>query len=146
MQRRFVNRMLEAKEKKGLSFEDIAVALDRSPEWTAALLFGEATADESEARELQRLLDLDDQVASCIQKPPMRGRLLDDIPRDPLLYRFHEVLMVYGPAVKALIHERYGDGIMSAIDFTLRVSRPSEGNPERVVITLDGKFLSYRKW
>ncbi|MBX6396125.1 MAG: cyanase, partial [Alicyclobacillaceae bacterium] len=78
---------------------------------------------------------------------PYRGQYIEDIPpRDPVLYRLYEILLVYGPAIKEIIHEKFGDGIMSAIDFTLNIDKQPDPNGDRVVITMNGKFLPYKKW
>ncbi len=144
--RLWINRLLAAKEEKGLTFEELGRQLGRDKVWVAALFYGQATASEEEARRLQEILDLDEEVVACIQRPPYRGRLMEDIPRDPTVYRFYEILQVYGPAIKAVIHEEFGDGIMSAIDFSIDIQKKPDPAGDRVVITLEGKFLPYRKW
>src|SRR6266516_8101249 len=85
-------------------------------------------------------------VAATLQEPPMKGSLDNTVPVDPLIYRFHEITQVYGTSIKAVIHEMFGDGIMSAIDFEIDIQRVPDPNGDRVQITYNGKFLPYRKW
>jgi cyanate lyase len=91
-------------------------------------------------------LGLGDDVATALQRPPLKGSLDTTVPVDPLIYRFHEITQVYGTTIKELIHEEFGDGIMSAIDFEMTIERRPDPKGDRVVVTLDGKFLSYRTW
>ena len=99
-------------------------------------------ASQEEAENLKVLLDLDEDLAKELTKPPYRGKLLEEVPRDPVIYRLYEIVQVYGMPIKAIINEMFGDGIMSAIDITVDVKKQGE----RVVITFNGKFLPYRKW
>jgi cyanate lyase len=85
-------------------------------------------------------------VAGSLQEMPMKGSLDSAVPVDPLLYRFHEITQVYGTTLKALIHEMFGDGIMSAIDFEIDIQKKPDPKGDRVVVTYNGKFLPYRKW
>ena len=85
-------------------------------------------------------------LATALAQVPFRGAFNGEVPVDPLLYRFFEIIQVFGPAVKAVIHEKFGDGIMSAIDFELDIARKPDPKGDRVLITMDGKFLAYRKW
>ncbi len=139
-------RILAAKKAKGLTFVEIAQAVGRSKEWTAAAIFGQATMSADEASAAQAVLDFDPEVLAALQEIPMKGSLGETVSADPLIYRFHEITQVYGTTIKALIHEMFGDGIMSAIDFELDIQRKEDPRGDRVVITLDGKFLPYRKW
>jgi cyanate lyase len=86
------------------------------------------------------------QVASALEEFPMRGSLDSAVPVDPTIYRFYELIQVYGPTIKALIHEEFGDGIMSAIDFDMEIQRKEDPKGDRVVVTLNGKFLPYKKF
>jgi cyanate lyase len=97
----------------------------------------------AEAEAATSLLDLDDGVRQALELQPTRGALDSPVPTDPTIYRFYEVLQVYGPTIKELIHEQFGDGIMSAINFRLDVRRDPDPAGDRVVVTLDGKFLPY---
>ena len=86
------------------------------------------------------------EVAAALQEIPMRGSLDTAVPVDPTIYRFYELIQVYGPTLKALIHEMFGDGILSAIDFEMDIQKKPDPKGDRVVVTLNGKFLSYKKW
>ncbi len=140
------SRMLEAQRTKKLTLESLAKAIKRHPVWTAAALYGQATCSAEEARTLLALLGLDDEFAPVLQEPPFKGSLDQQVPVDPLIYRFHEITQVYGTAMKAVIHEMFGDGIMSAIDFEIDIQKQSDPKGDRVVVTYNGKFLPYRKW
>jgi cyanate lyase len=124
--------VLEAKQAKGMTFEELAGHVGRHEVWLA-----ERVTD---------LLGLDPAVAVALAEVPFRGAFNGEVPVDPLLYRFFEIIQVFGPAVKAVIHEKFGDGIMSAIDFELDIARKPDPKGDRVVVTMDGKFLAYRKW
>ena len=135
----------EAKRAKGLSWDDIAEGTGISTEFVTAALLGQHPLPEDVATRVVEKLGLPDQAALDLQAIPMRGSLSVQPPTDPTIYRFHEIVQVYGTTLKALIHERFGDGIMSAINFKMTVGREEdrEGG-ERVVITLNGKFLPTR--
>jgi cyanate lyase len=135
--------ILEAKDEKGLTFEAIAAQVGRHKVWTTAALFGQHPMNAEEADAVVDLLDLDDEVARALQRFPMRGSLETDVPTDPTIYRIHEITQVYGTTIKALIHEEFGDGIMSAINFNMDIERIEDPNGDRVRITYEGKFLPY---
>ncbi|KEF41493.1 MAG: cyanate hydratase [Cyanobium sp. CACIAM 14] len=138
--------LLEAKRRLGLSFADLGAALGRDEVWVASLIHGQATASPEEATALLERLGLDRALAPALTAYPLKGALDPVIPTDPLLYRFFEILQVYGLPLKDVIQEKFGDGIMSAIDFTLQVEKVPDPKGERVKVTMDGKFLPYRKW
>lgn len=138
--------VLEAKQTKGLSFEEIAKKVGRHPVWVTAALMGQATMSAEEAGKAVAILGLGPDVGATLQQIPMKGSLNETVPVDPLIYRLHEITQVYGTTIKALIHEMFGDGIMSAIDFEMNIERKPGPHGDRVVITYDGKFLPYRKW
>jgi cyanate lyase len=138
--------VLAARQQKGLSFEEIARRVGRHKVWVAAALHGQATMSAEEAGKVVEALGLGPDVARALQQVPMRGSLEQAVPVDPLLYRFYELIQVYGPALKAVIHEMFGDGIMSAIDFEMDIQRKEDPKGDRVVITMNGKFLPYKKW
>ncbi|WP_332628759.1 cyanase [Halalkalibacter flavus] len=151
----YVNRamvsqeLLVAKRMKQLTFEEIATRIGGSKEWVAAAMLGQASMEREDAFQLTELLEVDSRLAYVLEEPPMRGSLDRTVPVDPLIYRFYEITQVYGTTLKALINEMFGDGIMSAINLDIKVDkRPDDEDPEgeRVVITLDGKFLPYEKW
>jgi cyanate lyase len=139
-------RILSAKRKEGLTFAAIAEAVGRSPAWVTAALFGQATMSAEEALKATTILGLGPEEALALQEIPSRGAGAHVVPTDPTLYRFHEMLEIYGTTLKALIHEEFGDGIMSAVNFEVDVKRLKDPDGDRVVITLNGKFLEFRKW
>ena len=139
-------KILAAKQAKGLTFEAIAKAVGRHKVWVTAALLGQATMAADEANTAARLLGLDPDVAEALQEMPMKGSLDSAVPVDPLIYRFHEITQVYGTTIKALIHEMFGDGIMSAIDFEMDIQKVEDPKGDRVVMTYNGKFLPYKKW
>jgi cyanate lyase len=140
------NLILEAKRHKGVTFGAIAEAVKRHPVWTTAALLGQASMSKSEADAAVEYLSLPHEVSVLLQECPTKGSLDSDVPVDPLIYRLHEITQVYGTTIKALIHEMFGDGIMSAIDFELDIERVPDPHGDRVKITYSGKFLPYRKW
>jgi len=139
-------KILAAKKAKGLTFDAIAAAVGRHKVWVTAALLGQATMSADEANAAARVLGLDPEVAAALQDMPMKGSLDSAVPVDPLIYRFHEITQVYGTTIKALIHEMFGDGIMSAIDFDMDIQKVEDPKGDRVVVTYNGKFLPYKKW
>ena len=139
-------KILAAKKAKSLTFAAIAEAVGRHKVWVTAALMGQATMSADEANAAARVLGLEPEVAEALQEMPMKGSLESAVPVDPLIYRFHEITQVYGPAIKAVIHEKFGDGIMSAIDFEMDIERVPDPKGDRVKLTFNGKFLPYRKW
>ena len=129
-----------------MSFEELAGHVGRHEVWVASAILGQATLSQDEAEAIAAVLGLDPEVADALTEIPSRGAFDGDVPVDPLLYRFFEIIQVFGPALKAVIHEKFGDGIMSAIDFELDIQRKPDPKGDRVVVTMDGKFLGYRKW
>ena len=139
-------RILAAKLEKGLTFVKIAEAVGRHPVWVTAALMGQQTMSADEAEKAVATLGLGKDVAKALQEIPTRGSLDEAVPVDPTIYRLYEIVQVYGTTIKALVHEMFGDGIMSAIDFEMDIKRRESPKGDRVVITLDGKFLPYHKW
>ncbi|MQS10806.1 cyanase [Streptomyces kaniharaensis] len=135
-------RAVEAKTRKDLSWQQIADASGLSVAFTTAAVLGQHPLPNVSAKAVAELLGLDDEAAMLLQTIPTRGSVPGGIPTDPTIYRFHEMLQVYGTTLKALVHEQFGDGIISAINFKLDVKKVAdpEGG-ERAVITLDGKYL-----
>ncbi|NEW76647.1 cyanase [Streptomyces rhizosphaericus] len=133
---------VEAKTRRGLSWQQIADAAGLSVAFTTAAVLGQHPLPEKSAQAVAELLGLDDGAVMLLQAIPTRGSIPGGIPTDPTIYRFYEVLQVYGTTLKALVHEQFGDGIISAINFKLDVKKVAdpEGG-ERAVITLDGKYL-----
>ncbi len=139
-------QILAAKHEKRLSFEQIAAAVGMSKVFVTAALLGQASLDREQSERAVTALGLGPEIADALQQSPMKGSLSAAVPVDPLIYRFHEITQVYGTTIKALIHEMFGDGIMSAIDFTMEIERVPSPHGDRVKVTLDGKFLPYKKW
>jgi cyanate lyase len=139
-------RILAAKKQKGLTFEAIAKAVGRHKVWVTSALYGQATMSGEEAQKAVGLLGLGPEVAAALQEIPSKGSVGQTVPVDPLIYRFHEITQVYGTTIKAIIHEMFGDGIMSAIDFELDIQKKEDPKGDRVVVTMNGKFLPYKKW
>ncbi|MGL5033411.1 MAG: cyanase [Microcystaceae cyanobacterium] len=139
-------KLLTAKTAKGLSFADLETLLGRDEVWIAALFYGQATADAQEIKTLATALSLPETELASLVLPPIKGCLDPVIPTDPLIYRFYEIMQVYGLPLKDVIQEKFGDGIMSAIDFTLEVDKIPDPKGDRVQVTMCGKFLPYKKW
>ncbi len=138
--------LLAAKQRLDLSFADLGARLGADEVWVAALLYGQATATPEQAATLLHALELDAALAPKLTHYPVKGALDPVIPTDPLLYRFYEILQVYGLPLKDVIQEKFGDGIMSAIDFTLHVDKVADPKGDRVKVTMNGKFLPYKTW
>jgi len=138
----------EAKAKKGLTFDQIAKAIGRDEVWVAAMFYGQAKLSAEELTKLSEFLDIPHDALQAELGAnwwPHRG-LGPMPPTDPVLYRLYEGVMVYGNAIKAIIHEKFGDGIMSMIDCKVNIERKPDPKGDRVVLTFDGKFLPYLKW
>ncbi|EFF74013.1 cyanase [Achromobacter piechaudii ATCC 43553] len=131
---------------KKLSWTAIAEAVGQSKEWTTAALLGQMTMTEDQARAAARILDLPEDAVVQLQVVPYKGSLPTSVPTDPLIYRFYELINVYGTTFKALINEEFGDGIMSAIDFKMDLSREADPKGDRVQIVMSGKFLPYKTY
>ncbi len=138
--------VLAAKQARGLTWQQIADAVGRHVVWTTAALLGQAMMDESEAVKSVEVLGLSTEVGEALCQFPSKGSLKDNPPTDALIYRLYEIVQVYGTTLKELIHEQFGDGIMSAVDFTMDVQRVPDPRGDRVRVTMEGKFLPYKKW
>ena len=140
--------ILKAKKCKGLTWETIASRIGMSELWVASCCHGENSMTAETADKLCALLDLGADVRDTLLEFPTKGNSLEGklVPTDPLLYRFYEILCVYGKSLKDSIQEKCGDGIMSAIDFTLDVKKVEHPKGDRIVVTMDGKFLPYRRF
>ena len=147
MKRTDVTEMIiAAKLKKGLKWADIAKKIGLSKEWTTAALLGQMTLDKKQATTIGKLLALPPEAVDTLQRVPYKGSLPTAVPTDPLIYRFYELISVYGTSIKELIHEEFGDGIMSAIDFSMDIQREADPKGDRVKIVLNGKFLPYKTY
>jgi len=138
-------KILEAKVTKEMTWESIAEAIGLSPVFTTSAVLGMNSLSEDKAVGLCDILGLDKQVAEALQVCPKKA-WDGAVPQDPLIYRLYEVIGVYGDTMKALIHEKFGDGIMSAIDFTMDIEKEENPKGDRVVVTMNGKFLPYKAW
>jgi cyanate lyase len=134
------------KNQQGLSWKDIAAAAGFSPVWTCAACLGQMSMPEAAARKLAKLLALSEAEVGILTAIPYRGALPTAVPSDPLIYRFYELVSVYGTTWKSLIHEEFGDGIMSAIDFDMTLERQPDPKGDRVRIVMSGKFLPYKTY
>lgn len=140
--------LLAAKKAKGLTWQELSTKVGMAEIYLASICYGESSASEDTAKQLAQLLDVGEPVMRAMTEYPLKGNSLEhrSIPTDPLLYRFYEILAVYGLTLKDVIQEKFGDGIMSAIDFTMDVQKQVDPKGDRVVITMNGKFLPYKKW
>ncbi|RAM48261.1 MAG: cyanase [Hapalosiphonaceae cyanobacterium JJU2] len=138
-------KLLTAKKDKGLSFIDLEKILGRDEVWIAAVIYRQASASQLEAKQLVEALGLDESYVEELTEYPVKG-LGPVVPTDPLVYRFYEIMQVYGMPMKAVIHDKFGDGIMSAIDFTLDIEKEEDPKGDRVKVIMSGKFLPYKKW
>ena len=138
--------LLKAKKEQGLTFSDIGNLLGLDEVWVASLFYGQATASKEEAEKLLTKLGLNLELIELLTTPPVKGSLDPVIPTDPLIYRFYEIMQVYGMPMKDVIQEKFGDGIMSAIDFTINVDKIEDPKGDRVKVSMCGKFLPYKKW
>lgn len=138
--------IVAAKIKRKLKWSELAEAVGQSKEWTTAALLGQMTLNASQAKIVGELLGLPEEAVDQLQVVPYKGSLPTAVPTDPLIYRFYELINVYGTTFKALIHEEFGDGIMSAIDFSMDLEREADPKGDRVKITMSGKFLPYKTY
>ncbi|MEB3230566.1 MAG: cyanase [Leptolyngbyaceae bacterium] len=141
-----VQELLAAKKKAGVSFADLEAKVGRDEVWIASVLYRQASASEEEAKAILAAIGLGDEYVDVLTECPLKGSLEPVIPTDPLIYRFYEIMQVYGMPIKAVVHEQFGDGIMSAIDFSIDVEREEDPKGDRVKIIMCGKFLPYKKW
>ena len=138
--------ILSQKVAKGIKWSEVAEALELSKEWTTAGCLGQMTFDKEQAEKVGEIFALPDEAVAWLQIVPYKGSLPTAVPTDPLIYRWYEVVNVYGSTIKELIHEEFGDGIMSAIDFSMDIKRVEDPNGDRVNVVLSGKFLPYRQF
>jgi len=138
-------KILEAKAIKGITWEVLSDTIGMSPVFTTSACLGMNSMTEDKAFATCELLGLDKTVAVTLQQCPKKA-WSDAVPQDPLIYRLYEVVGVYGDTLKELIHEKFGDGIMSAIDFSMHVDKEENPKGDRVVVTMNGKFLPYKSW
>ncbi len=141
----FTHTLLAAKKAKGLSFADLEKLIGHDEVWIASLFYGQNSTSAEEAKKIADALGLGSDIVTALSSYPSKG-LGAIVPTDPLIYRFYEIMQVYGYPIKEIIHEKFGDGIMSAIDFTLDIDKVEDPKGDRVKVTMNGKFLAYKKW
>ena len=139
-------KILKIKKEKGLSWTEIAAKLGYAPVWTCAACMGQMSMTPETAEKTAALFGLDTEETALLAEPPYRGSLPTAVPTDPLIYRFYELISVYGTTWKEIIQEEFGDGIMSAIDFDMSLERQPDQRGDRVKITMSGKFLPYKRY
>jgi len=135
-----------AKVQKGLKWVDVAKKIKLSKEWTTAACMGQMTLTKAQALVIGKTFDLPAEAIALLQVVPYKGSLPTSVPTDPLIYRWYEIVNVYGTTIKELIHEEFGDGIMSAIDFSMDIKREPDPKGDRVNVVLSGKFLPYKSY
>ena len=138
--------ILSAKRNRGLKWADIAKKIGHSKEWVTAAMLGQMALTKIEAEKAGKLFGLDKEAVLILQEVPYKGSLSTAVPTDPLIYRWYELVNVYGTTIKELIHEEFGDGIMSAIDFSMDIEREPDPKGDRVKVVLSGKFLPYKTY
>ena len=137
-------KIITVKVKKGLKWADVAKKVGQSKEWVTAACLGQMTLTAEQAKVVGKIFGLDAEEQKWLQVVPYKGSLPTPVPTDPLIYRLYEVVSVYGSTMKELIHEEFGDGIMSAIDFSMDIKREPNEKGDRVNVVLSGKFLPYK--
>jgi cyanate lyase len=139
-------KIIATKVQKGLNWADVAAKVGESKEWTTALCLGQMTANAEQAKVLGDIFGLSEDEQKWLKVVPYKGSLPTQVPTDPLIYRWYEIVNVYGTTIKELIHEEFGDGIMSAIDFSMDITREPDPKGDRVHVVLSGKFLPYKTY
>jgi cyanate lyase len=141
-----VELIMAAKIRNGISWSSVATAVGAGKEWVTAGCLGQMTFSAEQAKKVAEVFGLPEEAVAVLGTPPSRGTLDAAIPSDPLIYRLYEIVSVYGTTIKELIHEEFGDGIMSAIDFRMDIRREEDPAGDRVAIALSGKFLPYKPY
>lgn len=138
--------IVSAKVTRGIKWADVANKIGLSKEWTTSACLGQMAFDKTQAEIVGEIFGLSDEAIAWMQIVPYKGSLPTAVPTDPLIYRWYEVVSVYGTTIKELIHEEFGDGIMSAIDFSMDIQREEDPKGDRVNVVLSGKFLPYKSY
>jgi len=138
--------IMSVKIQKRIKWADVAPKLKLSKEWVTAACLGQMALTNAQAKIVAKIFSLPPEAIPVLEAVPYKGSLPTSVPTDPLIYRFYEIIQVYGMALKDVIQEKFGDGIMSAIDFSLDVDKVPDPAGDRVKVTMCGKFLSYKKW
>jgi cyanate lyase len=139
-------KIITAKVSKDIKWEDVAKKVGTSKEWATAACLGQMTCTAAQAKTIGKIFGLNAEEQKWLQVVPYKGSLPSAVPTDPLIYRWYELVSVYGTTIKALIHEEFGDGIMSAIDFSMDITREPDPKGDRVNVVLSGKFLPYKTY
>jgi cyanate lyase len=139
-------KIVATKVRQGLKWADVAQKVGLSKEWVTAACLGQMTLSAQQAAVVGEIFSLSDEERKWLTVVPYKGSLPTSVPSDPLIYRFYELVSVYGTTIKELIHEEFGDGIMSAIDFTMDLKREADPKGDRVHISMSGKFLPYKTY
>ena len=139
-------KIITAKVSKRLKWEDVAKKVGMSKEWVTAGCLGQMTFDKKQAATVGKIFGLNAEEQKWLQVVPYKGSIPTAVPTDPLIYRWYEIVNVYGSTIKELIHEEFGDGIMSAIDFSMDIQREPDPKGDRVNVVLSGKFLPYKQY
>jgi len=139
-------KIIATKVSKGIQWADVAKKVGLSKEWTTAACLGQMTLNNEQAKVLGDIFGLSDEEQKWLKVVPYKGSLPTQVPTDPLIYRWYEIVNVYGTTIKELIHEEFGDGIMSAIDFSMDITREPDPKGDRVSVVLSGKFLPYKSY
>ncbi len=139
-------KIVATKVRLGLKWAEVAAKVGLSKEWVTAACLGQMTLNAQQAAVIGEIFSLNEQERKWLTVVPYKGSLPTTVPTDPLIYRFYELVNVYGTTIKELIHEEFGDGIMSAIDFTMELKREPDPKGDRVRIAMSGKFLPYKTY
>ena len=139
-------KIITVKVSKGIQWADVAKKVGLSKEWVTAACLGQMTLDDKQAKIVGKIFGLTVEEQKWLQVVPYKGSLATAVPTDPLIYRWYEIVNVYGTTIKELIHEEFGDGIMSAIDFSMDIVRQPDPKGDRVNVVLSGKFLPYKQY
>jgi cyanate lyase len=139
-------KIIAAKIRLGLKWDEVAAKVGLSKEWVTAACLGQMTLNSQQAAVIGEIFSLSEPERKWLTVVPYKGSLPTSVPTDPLIYRFYELVNVYGTTLKELIHEEFGDGIMSAIDFSMSLTREADPKGDRVSIVMSGKFLPYKTY
>ena len=137
--------LFAAKAEKGFTWEVIAKDLKMSPVWLTSACLGMNSAPKEKAQAIAEYMGLGADIAAALMAYPTKTWDFS-VPQDPLIYRLYEIVGVYGATLKEVIQEKFGDGIMSAIDFEMNVDKIEDPKGDRVLLTMNGKFLPYKTW
>ena len=138
--------ILASKVSKQIPWKDVADKIGLAKEWTTAACLGQMALNKQQAELVGEIFGLPDEAMAWLQIAPYKGSLPTEVPSDPLIYRWYELVNVYGTTIKELIHEEFGDGIMSAIDFSMDIQREENSAGDRVNVVFSGKFLPYKTY